>query len=97
MVHIHCALGELRGVQNDASPTMGKGDSTCMPAGVGLSGLPVRQIRLTRDAFHDSHPSFGNPAARGDSARACGFVSHAFARFTLVETEPTSTFSSFAS
>jgi len=39
--------------------------------------------------------SFGNPAARGSSGRACGFVSRAFAQFTLVETESTSIFSIF--
>jgi len=39
--------------------------------------------------------SFGNPAAHGSSGRACGFVSHAFAWFTLVETESTSIFSIF--
>jgi len=67
-----------------------------MLVGVGLRGLPIRQIPLRCDVFHVSHLSFGNPAARRNSVRACGFVSHAFARFTLVETEPTSTFSSFA-
>ncbi len=67
-----------------------------MLVGVGLRDLPVRQIPLICDILHVSHLSFGNPAARVDSTRACGFVSHAFAWFTLVETEPTSTFSSFA-
>jgi len=68
-----------------------------MLVGVGLRDLPVRQTRVMRDVFHVSHLSFGSPATRGTSGRVCGFVSHAFAWFTLVETEPTFGFSSFAS
>lgn len=75
----------------------GDGNLTCMLVGVVLRSLPIRQIPLIHDLFHVSHLSFGSLATRGDSVRACGFVSHAFAWFTLVETEPTSTFSSFAS
>lgn len=66
-----------------------------MLVGVGLRDLPVWQTPVMRHVFHISHLSFGSPATRGISGRVCGFVSHAFAWFTLVETEPTSGFSIF--
>ena len=42
-------------MQDGASPTIKRGDSICIVAGVGPRGLQVQQIPLIFDVFHVSH------------------------------------------
>ncbi len=95
MVHTHCALRELRNAKRSIAHNRERGFHLhARWCWIERSASSADPFDMRRASCLSS--SFGNPAARGNSGRACGFVSHAFAWFTLVETESVSTFSSFA-